>query len=126
MNLLNIYYALLPVCLIAALFLWHIHKSQQALIAFMESTLDSMNKLAQVGFIHAKAKSPEQAVTQQVILETAQKDLETQLEEELKEEPSKPKGPPRGFVGSDGKTYHFATAPSAQVLSKIPPSQLVY
>ena len=83
---------------------------------------DALSKIAQIGFIHAKAKSPEQAVETQLYLEAEQKKLD---------EPEEPKEPERKVIGMrapNGEIIHFSRGswPTPETLAKIPRDRLVF
>ena len=86
---------------------------------------DALSKIAQIGFIHAKSRTPEQAVAVQAQLEAEQKAMD---EAPVAKEPPEPKRKVVGFRGPNGEVIHFSrgTRPTAEVLAKIPKDKLVY
>jgi len=102
-------------------------KANQRVLDFMDNALDSMNKLAQIGMIHAGSKNASEAVA--VVAQT-QLDLpaaENGLAAEL--EASKPKRLV-GFISVDAvgnqRPFYFDKEPPPQMLAKIPEHLRIY
>lgn len=107
-------------------------KQARATLDFMDNAMDSMNKLAQLGMIHAGSKNAAEANQNVAVHENQLLDLATakmKIEEEL-EEAKKPKRKLVGFYGKDPKgndtRLMFERQPSRELLAKIPESRRIY
>lgn len=79
---------------------------------------DGLSKIAQIGFIHAKSKTADQAVALQLELEAKPGVAE----------PPEPKRKIIGVRGPNGEVIHFSRGarPDDATIAKIPKDRLVY
>lgn len=107
-------------------FLFFLARMQRELVG---DTLDTMSKIAQIGFIHSAAETPFDAVKATTILENEMQALEA-AEGELKKEVEAPrpikKGRLVGFKGPNGQIVKFMTNPPDSFIRAIPEDRLVY
>ncbi len=95
---------------------------------FVDSSLDTMSKLAQIVSIHQKAKSAPEAVEQTLGLESNLRALdraEEAMDRDLEKKTDVAKRP-IGFRDQTGKIVKFLTPADDKLLSRIPKERLVY
>lgn len=92
---------------------------------FVDSSLDTMSKLAQIVSIHQKSRSAAEAVEQTLVLDSNLRALD-RAELAMDAEKKPPAKRPTGFKDASGKIIKCAPDMMEKVMSKVPKDRLVY
>lgn len=123
-----IYILSLMLQVVAIVFLVHQSNRQHlSVLNFMDNVMDNVNKLAQLGMIHAGSKTAMEAVNAVAVASQSALDIKV-AEKRIEEELLNIKEKPRRLVGFyvNGTYYKLEKDPTPQMLAKIPENTRVY